>query len=422
MNIEQQSAGKLVTSQYRDFGEYVNLHRHIPNIEDGLKVSYRHLIQTAYEYASNNLMKTAALIGTNMKCLHPHGDLAQKDIVTELVRNGIFEGQGNFGCEFLIGGNAVAAAPRYTEVKLSHRYVDLIKLLVDYVPKFDNELNYREFTFIPTPVPIGLSIGYLGIGLGTGCKIPAFTQKSILDAYIHDDPWRLESRFGLKIEHKSELDELWTKGRGRIYFSLKRYWDDYKYYIEGHKGPLNINYSKIMAWRDQGRIDFDDETANRLPKIGFYKMPRVQWPSESEIEEEINRITSGSVTYLVRVVKDNQVIDIGLRDWIEFTYRNYRNLLVSKIKDQIEDLEEDIIFYRNFRKIADKIINCPDKEYKEIAKELGIHEKFVEKASTRTIGTLRRYDPSGKVNECEQRIKELKHFDADKYIEDTISN
>ena len=53
--------------------------------DDGLKISYRHILQTMLETTGSAMTKVQAILGENMKRYHFHGDLGAEEIVYSLI-------------------------------------------------------------------------------------------------------------------------------------------------------------------------------------------------------------------------------------------------------------------------------------------------------------------------------------------------
>lgn len=112
--------GDYIEESLTCFGDEVNNRRQISFLYDGLKPVYRRVITTAFKY--NKLTKTARIVGDCMGELHPHGDKSIADVVSNMVRFGIFDGQGNHGKMLIHGVDAKPSAMRYTEAMLSSKF------------------------------------------------------------------------------------------------------------------------------------------------------------------------------------------------------------------------------------------------------------------------------------------------------------
>jgi DNA gyrase/topoisomerase IV subunit A len=330
----------------------------------------------------------------------------------------IFDGQGNHGAEVLYGEDQLPAAPRYIEAKLSESYKKLLLPVLKFVPTFTNDLGNKEYEYLPTPIPFGLTFGYLGIAVGTGCRIPAFTPSSILDAYLHDDPKLLKSAFGLEIANPENLHHLWETGRGRIKYNMKVEQKGNIVSIIGSKGPVEIDWSWFEKMKADGRIEIND-LSDTVPRVELELNSRVRYPSVSEIYNNAVAVATAAESYYVRVVYNNQVRDIGLRDWIDITYKNYIRIYELHRKSEISALEYDIKVLTNFRSVADKIINTKD-SYEQIAKDLKIDLDIVKTIGSKSINTLRNSDPTKKIPELKNRIESIKKVNVDDVIKNCI--
>jgi hypothetical protein len=421
--ISERSSIDIVEEQFKIYGEYVNLHRHIPYIYDGLKPSYRRLIQASLDIAKDKLVKTASIVGNTLMKWHPHGDASLNPVVSELVKKGIFDGRGNHGAEFLIGEDASPAAPRYTEAGLNKSYRDIMCPVLKYVPTFLNELGYEEYEYMPSPIPLGLMFGYIGIAVGTGCKLPSFTSKSLLEAYLNDDPLLLKQSDGLIIDNPDNLKVLWKTGRSYLKYHVNNYRLGNEIIIEGKHGPLNLNYDWLLQLRSDGRVDYDDLTSDDYPKLSWHKMPRVQYPTTEEMEAKIRDICKGQECYYVRVVHNDQVRDIGLYDWIDITYKNYKNLYSKYLSDKISNIKFDIEVFKNANTVSREIIESKSASADSIAKKLNIGVDIVNSIMDKTLRSIRNMldsDYTKKISDLEVKIKELEIFDIDKLILNSI--
>lgn len=417
--IVNKSSFKTVSDQFVVYGTYVNRYRHIPYVLDGLKPSYRRTILSAIDVAKDAMAKVATISGHCIGHYHPHGDASINPIVSELVNSNIFDGQGNHGAEVLYGESQLPAAPRYIEAKIADSFKKVILPVLKFIPKFKNDLGNDEYYYLPTPIPLGLTFGYLGIGVGTGCRIPAFTPQSILDAYLNDDPTLLQSRFGLNIDNQENLHYLWREGRGRIKFSMNVEMQDRAVTITGMKGPVKIDWSWFDKYRMEGRLIIDD-LSEEVPRAEIRLADRVRYPSINEVYSKALEASSYAESYYIRTVYDGQVRDIGIYDWIDITYQNYVSLLEKLKKTRVAELQYDVAVFRNFRTVADKIINTKD-SYEKIASDLKIGLDIVKTISSKSINTLRNSDPASKIPELLKAIEQVKNTDSHKVISDVVS-
>jgi len=170
-NIEIVNIADACSGYMQIFGANTNLARHIPVINDGLKIGERRILYTMYKMGlkyDGEPTKVASIVG-NVLSLHPHGDVAVQDTLVKLAQpwNNIqctVTGSGNFGS---VAG-APSAAGRYIEAKLS--YYAYKCFFEEYDDKIVNtKLNYLgtmlEPEFLPAKYPNVLINNVFGIGL-----------------------------------------------------------------------------------------------------------------------------------------------------------------------------------------------------------------------------------------------------------------
>jgi len=417
--MDNVNLSNLVEDSYVEIGRYVNQNRSVPALMDGLKPSYRWVIYSAY-MMSNSMQKTASIIGDCIKSYHFHGDMSLRDVVTSLVRQGIFEGQGNFGTNGLLSSGAPAAAPRYTECKLSLPYRELIDNLLPYVPHFVNEGGHKVPNYLPFPLPLALIWGTFGISIGGSVKIPSFTPRSLIRAYLKDDPYLLENTYGCDIFDKSDIINVWEIGKGKLGIKLNTYEENGSIYMKGYFPFAKPRLKTLLEWRSWTKLIIKDLSTVE-PLIEFTKVPRVQYPNYEDIFNEVDKASKSSITYWVKAVNtDGCVYNIGVRDWIDITFSNYVNLLESKRRESIEACKYQIKLYTYFEEIANLILSKRDWTYDKIASKLNIEEQIVEDIGKKSINTLRTLNPNKKIKEYEYGIDEWEKLDCKKYTTNLI--
>ncbi len=188
--IAQGISGEM-REAYINYAMTVITSRALPDVRDGLKPVHRRIL-----YAMNKLnltpggktRKSATVVGEVIGKYHPHGDTAVYDSMVGLtqdftMRYPLVIGQGNFGS--IDGDNA--AAMRYTEAKISHMGLELLRDLgketVDYRANYDN--TEREPVVLPSAVPNLLLNGTMGIAVGMATNIPPHNFREVVDAIVH---------------------------------------------------------------------------------------------------------------------------------------------------------------------------------------------------------------------------------------------
>ena len=137
---------KEMRSAYLNYSMSVITARALPDVRDGLKPVHRRILFSMNDmgiHANTKTKKSARVVGNTLGKFHPHGDTAVYEAMVRLTQNfktryPLVIGQGNFGS--IDGDNA--AAPRYTEAKLSRisdeMLKDINKNTVTWRPNYDN--------------------------------------------------------------------------------------------------------------------------------------------------------------------------------------------------------------------------------------------------------------------------------------------
>jgi hypothetical protein len=429
-SIREISIYELTKNAYLEFGGYVNNYRSLPQIIDGLKVSYRRLLYSALQYPSNKMIKSANLLGKMMET-HPHSTDGSYGIISAFTKVGIFDYQGFFGCRSIDGGSSPAAAPRYTEVKVSDNYRSLLGNLIKKVPYVESPVGALEPTYIPTCLPFSLycsDSSVSGLGLGISTDLPNFSAKSMYRAYINDDPMLLEPAIDIEMDKsKSDLKGIWNEGRGRIVYKYR--WSRIKgpdgnpgMLIEGDAGIFVPRLKRIKDWQAEGKVYLEDMVTQDGAKLAVYKIPNIKSITIEDIEEEVAKVCVNNNTYSLNVSDGGSAFRIPLREWIKATYTNYIRLVTQDNLDEINRVKFDIEVYSNIERIAHFVIENPRASDEDIIRVTGCRDDVVKAVMSRPISTLRKTrDQTDKVKALKDKLKELKSFDAIKFTDDIVN-
>ncbi len=194
-NIDQVDLQLEMQRSYLDYAMSVIVGRALPDVRDGLKPVHRRVIYGMYDggYRPDKAFsKCTRVVGEVMGQYHPHGDGAIYDALVRLVqpwslRYPLAAGQGNFGSP----GNQGAAAPRYTETKMSLLAMDMVRDIeentVDFQDNYDGRT--REPTVLPARFPNLLVNGSVGIAVGMATNIPPHNLREVSSGAL----WALDN-------------------------------------------------------------------------------------------------------------------------------------------------------------------------------------------------------------------------------------
>jgi DNA gyrase/topoisomerase IV subunit A len=385
---------KSIPVLYKQYGEYVNSSRAFPLDIDGLKPVERRVLLTAFLVAREKFVKSVRIDGTCLARFHPHG--SSYGTIVQLVKQGLLDGQGNFGSD--VGVESVgAAAPRYTEAKLAKITEELVFKYINYVPWEVNDLSEKEPTFLPSMFPICLmGTEYTqGIGFGYKTLIPCYRIKDLHSRLL----WLLgetKTKPIIKpisdckiLSPNSVLEELLTTGKATlelegIYISEPRTNTVIiQSWAPGRKFETILNkFDKLLTNGDAGFSDHSDSKT----KIVFEVLKqRNRDKIFEDLVKEVKSAVSGKISFETIVVdKDSNVklksIDQMLLDTFEmFTKVNkeYLNQEISKIKGQVDEYQalEKIRPYLS-EEISKTKLNI-DQSISNLSKKSGVEETVI---------------------------------------------
>ena len=426
------SLGDIAESAYLRFGQYCNCRRQLPDVRDGIKVSYRRVLATALEHPIGAHVSTATLIG-ELASRHPHDCSAMAITINNFVHSGIFDGDGNFGEIYVLDGDSTeSAAPRYTKVCISQKYRKILGDLVKDVPWNDSPVEKKEPDFLPTPLPLAFILKYhmQGLGVALRTEIPSFSMKSLYQALIHDDPQLLESGVDLILDKsRSDLVGLWTKGTAKITYSyhLSRVTsDDGKtegILFQGDTGVFQVKLSKkLKKLQEEGKITIDNVSDMNGPKMLISRVPGARGVTIDDVAKLCEEVCRNTTQYTLNVTNSETCFQIPLREWLRYTYDNYIKLLQFSVSKKITQTEFDIKVQTAMPVVAQMIMANPKVTNTEIQKATGFEIEVIEAIMAKPIGQLRKNkDNTDRIKALKERLKNLKAFDPVKHTEEVIN-
>jgi DNA gyrase subunit A len=194
--VEPRELEQEMRSSFLDYAMSVIVSRALPDVRDGLKPVHRRVLYGMHEAGlqpNRPYKKSAATVGDVMGKYHPHGDQAIYDTLVRMaqpfsLRYPLVDGQGNFGSI----DDDPAAAPRYTEARLSKLATELLRDIdantVDFEPNYDE--SRRQPSVLPSRFPNLLVNGSAGIAVGMATNMPPHHLGETIDAVVAmiDDP------------------------------------------------------------------------------------------------------------------------------------------------------------------------------------------------------------------------------------------
>ena len=421
-------AGRYVENSYKMFGSYINSKRHLPLVIDGLKPSYRRLILASYTFGPK-FTKTAKVTAMT-QTWHPHGITGMVGVASTLIRAGVLEGSGNWGANLINGVSLGPAAERYTSLKISDTYYDIIGKLIKIVPWNESPMGDLEPEYIPSIVPFSLCFfNIMGLGIGVSTKLPNFSALSMYKAYINNDPTLLRANCDIDIDiNESELDKIWNEGKGKVCYKYRvsRITTDngsQGIKIEGDPDIFQPKLKWFEQQQDQDKLFIREETGKNGMSLVIGKNPNIRTISVDDIEEHAIKACKDCTTYSLNVTNGTQAFRIPLREWIKITYENYLTLVDKQKQQKIQEVEFNIKVAENTEAVANYIINeNPKAENEEISQAIGCDLEVVNSIMSRSISNLKKNkDNSEKLKSLKLKLKEWKSLDPVKFTDEIIN-
>ena len=426
--------GEVTSEAYVDIGNYVNNHRHLAEVKDGCKVSYRRLIYSALQFPKGKLIPATKLI-SETSSTHPHSLSGIEGLNAVLVNSGVFTGEGSFGFDSITGEHNPPASPRYLKNRLSDLYWDIMGDLMKYVPMVESPVGPLEPEYLPLPLPLCLFLSggiVSGLGIGISTVYPNFSPKSLYAAYINNNPMLLEPNVDLELDKKkSNLLGLWRYGKGKVIYSyhITRVSDPATkregVLFSGSTAIFTPKLSKFNKLIEEGKVYFDDMTDFDGPKLFVGRVPGARGITVDDIwkiAEQVKSNTSNA-NFILNVTDSKMAYRIPLYNWLDYMYKNYIQLIVYANNDKIAKVEREIKIQEAIPLVVNYITSInPKAEDKEISKSLNLEEDIVSSVMTKPISNLRKNkDNTAKIKQLKTKLAELKKFDPVKFTEKIIN-
>ncbi|MGH3007939.1 MAG: DNA gyrase subunit A [Gaiellaceae bacterium] len=253
--VEPRELEQEMRSSFLDYAMSVIVSRALPDVRDGLKPVHRRVLYGMHEAGlqpNRPYKKSAATVGDVMGKYHPHGDQAIYDTLVRMaqpfsLRYPLVDGQGNFGSI----DDDPAAAPRYTEARLSKLATELLRDIdantVDFEPNYDE--SRRQPSVVPSRFPNLLVNGSSGIAVGMATNMPPHQIGETIDAVLAmiDEPdISVEGLMkhvkgpdfptGAIIVGRSGIRDAYRTGRGRVVMRARAHIEE----LRGGKSAIVI--------------------------------------------------------------------------------------------------------------------------------------------------------------------------------------
>ena len=251
-------------------------------------------------------------------------------------------------------------------------------------------------------------------------------MKSMYEALINDDPFKLESPYGMVLnKEKSEMKKLWTKGMGKLTYEYVVKMDE----LESGKGVMvsgspelfkpNID-SKFADEINKGQIYFIDQTSGDDTKLFIGKSWGIKQFTVEDLYEKCKKIFTETKPYRLTVSFGKETSIIPLREWLNLTYNNYLSLIEVFKENKVKKYEFEKRVYEVLPIVAKCQLEHREFDPKMVSEYTKIDLEIVRAVLSKPISALRMTDSSSKIEEMNKRIKYYKGISGKKFVKDII--
>jgi DNA topoisomerase-2 len=233
--------------------------RSIPNMVDGLKISLRKILFSAFKRKLTSEIKVAQFSGyVSEHSAYHHGEASLNGAIVNMAQNYVgsnnihlLEPNGQFGTRLHGGDDSASERYIFTQLNTLTRYIfpELDDNVLNYLND-DGTIVEPEY-YIPI-IPFALINGISGIGTGFSCNIPAFNPLDMI-RYL-----RMKIHSYISPQYSNMDNDLNMK---------------FVPYYEGFKGTINeIEEHKFLIKGLYEKISDDTVHITELP-VGTWTMP-----------------------------------------------------------------------------------------------------------------------------------------------------
>tara|TARA_B110000285_G_scaffold112144_1_gene127297 strand:+ start:610 stop:3987 length:3378 start_codon:yes stop_codon:yes gene_type:complete len=378
-NNETVSYDDFIDREMIHFSKY-DCDRSIPNIMDGLKISLRKILYSAFKKNLTNEIKVAQFSGyVSEHSGYHHGEASLNSAIVGLAQNyvgsnniNLFCPNGQFGTR--LQGGKDSASERYIFTQLNQITRDIFVKDDDNILKYlhDDGLPVEPIYYVPI-IPMILVNGSKGIGTGFSTEILPYNVKSIIE-YLR---CKLTNKDVSNVEFNPYFEDFEgsvNKTEDNRYIVRGLYdkvdentiiikelpvgvWtDDYKQYLETRMETTDKNGKKITPYIKQ----YDDmsKSTNVNIKIKFHKdMLKKIMKNKSNFEKLLKLTTTFSTTNMHLFDANEKLKKYEtVNEIIDDYYEKRLELYDVRKKHNIKMLENELIVLYNKKKYLEEIL------------------------------------------------------------------
>ncbi len=235
--------------------------RSIPNMVDGLKISLRKILYSAFKRKLTSEIKVAQFSGyVSEHSAYHHGEASLNGAIVNMAQDYVGSNNinlllpnGQFGTRLQGGDDSASERYIFTQLNTLTRFIfpELDDFVLNYL---DDDGTMVEPEYYVPIIPFALINGISGIGTGFSCNIPAFNPMDIVN-YLTNKLYTFVNPQNSNMENMQNYE--------------------FVPYYEGFKGTINkIEEHKYLIKGCYEKLDNDRIRIVELP-VGTWTMPYI---------------------------------------------------------------------------------------------------------------------------------------------------
>ena len=376
---------KEMRESYLQYSMSVIVGRALPDVRDGLKPVHRRILFAMKDLNNTHdkpFKKSARVVGDVIGKYHPHGEMAVYDAIVRMAQDfsmqaPLIDGQGNFGS---IDGDS-AAAPRYTEIRMTALAEELLKDIekqtVPFGPNYDDTLSIP--LILPARYPNLLVNGSAGIAVGMSCNIPPHNLGEVTEAclFLLDDPSAsVDELMGILpgpdfptagvVEGKEALRSAYSTGRGIITISSVTEIEERKKQtpqIIITEIPYQVNKARLIESiaqlvkdkKVEGISDIRDESSREGLRIAI---PLKRGANPQIILNQIQKYSQLKTNFgiiFLALDKNNQPRTFNLKEMLSVFIEHRKEVITHRFIFDLKKAQEKLHILEGLEKALDSI-------------------------------------------------------------------
>ena len=365
-NVEVINISGEIKNSFLDYAMSVIIARALPDAKDGMKPVQRRILYGMNgmgNYANTPYRKSARIVGEVMGKYHPHGDSSIYDAMVRMAqpfsyRYPLVDGHGNFGS---LDGDG-AAAPRYTEARMSKISMELLrdiqKNTVDFIDNYDGE--EQEPTVLPARFPNLLVNGSYGIAVGMATNMPPHNLRESINAVeaVMDNPdidvVELMTKYlpgpdfptGGIIMGRAGIRKAYETGKGTIFIRSKveiNELENGKHEIIVREIPYGVNklllYRSIVDLAKEKEVEGITNTADESNMNGIKIIIECRKDVQPEVLlNQLYRKTQLQISYGINMLAlvDNSPRVLPIKDLIQVYIDHQIDIIQRRVKFDLQ--------------------------------------------------------------------------------------